>query len=39
MKKILLVHNTYKYLGGEDIAVTKEIEFLKKHYQVETLIF
>ena len=37
MKKILLVHNTYKYLGGEDIAVTKEIEFLKKHCQVETL--
>lgn len=39
MKKILIVHNNYRDLGGEDIAVKNEINFLKKHYQVETLFF
>ena len=28
-KKILIVHNKYRNIGGEDIAVQKEIEFLK----------
>lgn len=39
MKKILIVHNTYKFKGGEDIAVSNEINFLKNHFEVETLIF
>ena len=30
MKKILIVHNKYRNLGGEDIAVIQEIEVLKK---------
>ena len=30
MKKILIVHNKYSHLGGEDIAVEREISFLKK---------
>ena len=39
MKKILVVHNNYRDLGGEDIAVKNEINFLKKYYEVETLFF
>ena len=39
MKKILLIHNKYRDIGGEDIAVTEEIEFLQKYYQVEVLYF
>ena len=33
MKKILIVHNKYRHLGGEDIAVEREISFLKKRYE------
>ena len=39
MKKILVVHNNYRDLGGEDIAVRNEINYLKKYYEVETLFF
>lgn len=39
MKKILVVHNRYKFLGGEDVAVDNEIEILKKYFEVKTLIF
>ncbi len=39
MKKILLVHNTYRNTGGEDIAVKNEARFLKKHFNVEELYF
>ncbi len=39
MKKILLIHTEYTQTGGEDIAVRKEIEFLSKYFEVETLIF
>ena len=39
MKKILVVHNRYKFLGGEDVAVDNEIEILNKHFEVKTLIF
>lgn len=39
MKKILIIHNNYRNLGGEDVAVKNEISFLKKHYEVETLFF
>ena len=39
MKKILLIHNTYRNLGGEDIAVASEAEILKKHYKVKEIYF
>ena len=39
MKKILVVHNRYKFLGGEDIAVDNEIEILSKYFEVKALIF
>ena len=39
MKKILIIHNNYRQVGGEDIAVENEIEFFDSAYQVETLIF
>jgi hypothetical protein len=39
MKKILVLHSEYRNLGGEDIAVSNEVRFLKKHYEVETIIF
>ena len=37
-KRILIVHNKYNNLGGEDIAVSNEIRVLKK-YTVEILFF
>lgn len=39
MKKVLLIHTRYTETGGEDIAVNKEVEFLKKFYNLETVIF
>jgi len=39
MEKILVIHNKYRNIGGEDIAVSSEIEFLKKYYKIETLYF
>ncbi len=39
MKKILVVHTKYQELGGEDIAVEKEIKLLQKYFKVETLFF
>ena len=39
MKKILILHNRYQNIGGEDIAVDHEIELLKNHYEVETIFF
>lgn len=39
MEKILIIHNEYQQLGGEDIAVNKEIDILSNHFEVETLIF
>ena len=39
MEKILVVHNRYNILGGEDIAVEKELALLKEFYKVETLYF
>ncbi len=39
MKKILIIHNQYKEIGGEDIAVKREIELLKNYYNIEELIF
>ena len=39
MKKILILHNRYQNIGGEDIAVDHEIELLKNHYEIETIFF
>ena len=39
MQKILIVHNTYRNQGGEDIAVLREIKLLKNFFEVETLFF
>jgi hypothetical protein len=30
MKKILVLHNKYRFLGGEDTAVENEVEFLRE---------
>ena len=30
MKKILVIHNKYRQLGGEDIAVNNELLMLRK---------
>ena len=39
MKKILVLHNKYKILGGEDTAVENELEFLREKYKVEVIYF
>lgn len=39
MKKILVIHNSYRSVGGEDTSVKNEIEFLKKYYITETIFF
>ena len=39
MKKILVIHNRYQIIRGEDIAVTNEVELLKKYYEVRTVYF
>ena len=41
MKKILVIHNKYREYGGEDVAVTKEINLLKDHsdFEVREFIF
>ncbi len=37
--KILLVHTNYQNIGGEDIAVKNEANFLKQEHNVEELYF
>lgn len=38
--RILFVHNTYRYAGGEDVAVKQEIELLEKNgHRVELVTF
>lgn len=39
MKKILVIHNTYREKGGEDIVVENEIKILKQKYIVKELVF
>jgi len=39
MKKILVVHTSYKNFGGEDVAVDAELKLLKNFYEVELLTF
>ena len=38
-KRILIVHNKYNNLGGEDIAVSNEIRVLKKKIYCRDFIF
>ena len=35
MKKILVIHNKYREIGGEDIAVENELTLLKKLFIVK----
>lgn len=37
--KLLVIHNKYQVLGGEDIAVENEIKFLEKHFEIRTILF
>ena len=37
--KILLIHNEYLEVGGEDIAVKNEVLNLKEKHEVKELIF
>lgn len=39
MSKILIIHNKYRDLGGEDLAVDNEVSFLRKDNEVETIFF
>ncbi len=39
MKKILVIHNKYRHLGGEDVAVESEINILKENYDVRVVYF
>tara|TARA_X000001036_G_scaffold80920_1_gene72769 strand:- start:4368 stop:5528 length:1161 start_codon:yes stop_codon:yes gene_type:complete len=39
MKKILIIHNKYRNIGGEDTSVANEVNFLKDYYEIEILYF
>ena len=39
MKKLLIVHNKYQNIGGEDIAVVEEEKILSQHFEVEAIYF
>jgi len=39
MKKLLLIHNSYRQQGGEDIAVLNELELLKNNFEVKTFFY
>tara|TARA_Y100000389_G_scaffold43936_1_gene38674 strand:- start:23433 stop:24581 length:1149 start_codon:yes stop_codon:yes gene_type:complete len=39
VEKILIIHNKYQNIGGEDLAVKNEVELLRKHFIVDTLYF
>jgi len=39
MKKILVLHTNYRYLGGEDTAVKNEVNFLREHYEVKEIYY
>jgi len=38
-QKILVIHNKYRNIGGEDIAVQNEVAMLKEFYEVKVLYF
>ena len=37
MKKILLIHNKYRFFGGEDQSVENEIKLLNKYYDLKVI--
>ena len=39
MKKILIVHNQYQNIGGEDVAVINEVKALSQHFTIESIYF
>jgi len=39
MKKVLVIHNKYQNIGGEDTSVENEIKILKNFFEVEVLYF
>ncbi len=39
MKKLLVIHNSYRNVGGEDIAVSNELDLLDKYFEIKKLIF
>ena len=39
MQKILVIHNKYRNIGGEDIAVENEVAMLNEYYDVKVLYF
>jgi len=39
MRKVLIIHNKYRYRGGEDIAVENEISLLRSSFNVEEVFF
>ena len=39
MKKILIIHNKYRNIGGEDTSVANEVNFLNDYYEIEILYF
>ena len=39
MKKILVIHNRYQNVGGEDIAVEREIALLKETFNVKEIYY
>lgn len=39
MRKVLIIHNKYRYRGGEDIAVDNEIALLKNSYDIREIFF
>ena len=39
MIKVLIIHNKYRFRGGEDIAVENEISLLRNSYIIEEIFF
>ena len=39
MKKLLLIHNSYRQQGGEDIAVINELDLLNNNFDVKTIFY
>ena len=39
MKKLLLIHSSYRQQGGEDIAVINELELLNNNFEVKTIFY
>ena len=39
MKKLLIIHTKYRNTGGEDIAVTNEVNYFSKYFNVKVVYF